>query len=131
MGELVVFNGTVMRGQPAHANLAGATFLEEVKTAPTYRLYSIGDLYPAMLHADSGGNAIAAELYQVPNHVWPRIRDSEPPGLYRGSLQLADGRLVDGMLGDADFVRKHATAEITSYGGWAAYLASLRTPEGR
>ena len=131
MEEFVVFNGTVMRGQPAHANLAGATFLEEVKTAPTYRLYSIGDRYPAMLRTDSGGSAIAAELYRVPHQVWPRIRDSEPPGLYRGSLELADGRVVEGMLGEADFVRRHATAEITSYGGWAAYIASRRPPDSR
>jgi hypothetical protein len=84
-----------------------------------------------MLRADSGGKAIAAELYRVPDQVWPRIRDSEPPGLSRGSLELADGRTVEGMLGDADFVRKHATAEITSYGGWAAYVASRPAPDGR
>src|SRR5262245_46555397 len=52
---LVVFNGTVMRDQPAHANLAGATFLEDVRTAPVYRLWTIGDRHPAMMRADKGG----------------------------------------------------------------------------
>ena len=39
----IMFNGTVMRGEPAHANLTGATFVESVSTAPVYRLWSIDD----------------------------------------------------------------------------------------
>jgi adenine/guanine/hypoxanthine permease len=120
----VVFNGTVMRGQPQHDNLDGATFLEDVHTARAYRLYSIGDRYPAMLRDDEAGASIAAELYEVPDAVWPRIRDSEPPGLYRGPVELADGRRVEGMLGDAAFVERSEAIEITTHGGWRAYLAS-------
>ena len=120
----VVFNGTVMRGQPQHANLEGATFLEDVQTAPAYRLYSIVDRYPAMLRDDEHGGSIAAELYEVPDARWPRIRDSEPPGLYRGPVELADGLWVDGMLGDAAFVESSDAIEITRFGGWRAYLAS-------
>jgi AGZA family xanthine/uracil permease-like MFS transporter len=121
---LVVFNGTVMQGEPAHANLAGATFLEEVRTAPAYRLYSIGDRYPAMVRTDAGGASIAAELYEVPDDVWPAIRDSEPPGLYRGPVELADGRLVEGMLGEPELVAAPEAVEITRHGGWRAYVAS-------
>ncbi|HEY2937705.1 MAG TPA: gamma-glutamylcyclotransferase [Gaiellaceae bacterium] len=122
--SLVVFNGTVMRGEPAHANLLGATFLEEVRTAPAYRLYSIGDRYPAMVRAEEGGALIAAELYEVPDEVWPAIRDSEPAGLYRGPVELADGRLVEGMLGERELVAGPEAVEITKHGGWRAYLAT-------
>lgn len=121
---LVVFNGTVMRGQPAYANLEGATFREEVLTAPVYRLYSIGDRHPAMVRDEQRGAAIAAELYEVPDDVWPRIRDSEPPGLYRGPTELADGRMVEGMLGERSLVEGPEAVEITEYGGWRAYLAA-------
>lgn len=120
---LVVFNGTVMRGQPAHHNLAGATFLEDVRTAPVYRLYSIGDRHPAMVRDDEGGAAIAAELYEVPDEGWPGIRDTEPPGLYRGTVELEDGREVEGMLGRPELVAGAEAIEITEYGGWRDYLA--------
>jgi AGZA family xanthine/uracil permease-like MFS transporter len=120
----VVFNGTVMRGEPAHGNLDGASFVEEVRTAPVYRLYSIGDRHPAMVRDDGRGAAIAAELYEVPDEVWPGIRDTEPAGLYRGPVELEDGRNVDGMLGEQSLVDGPDAVEITEHGGWRAYLAS-------
>ncbi len=36
-------NGTLMRGLALHKNLEGAEFFGKVRTAPIYRLYSIGD----------------------------------------------------------------------------------------
>lgn len=120
----MVFNGTVMRGQPAHGNLDGTTFLEVVRTASVYRLYSIGDRYPAMLRDDSKGAAIDAELYEVPDAVWPRIRNYEPAGLYRGAVELDDGRVLEGMLGEPALVEYPGVVEITKFGGWCAYLAA-------
>lgn len=118
--EMVVFNGTVMRGQPAHANLNAATFLREVRTAPRYRLFSIRDQYPAMARASVGGASIRAELYHVPAASWPSIRDIEPPGLFRGPVELADGSWVDGMLGNAELTL--VGVDITAFGGWVEYL---------
>ncbi|HEY4863950.1 MAG TPA: hypothetical protein VIK45_00420 [Candidatus Dormibacteraeota bacterium] len=49
----------------------------------------------------------------------------EPPGLYKGPVRLADGRTVDGIL----FPRELAEGshpDISDYGGWRAYAASLR-----
>lgn len=123
---LVVFNGTVMRGEPAHDNLKGAQFLEEVRTASSYRLYSIRDRYPAMIRSEEVGAIIEAELYEVPDEVWPGIRDSEPPGLYRGVVVLDDGRRVDGMLAEAGLISGPGARDITTFGGWRAYLASRR-----
>ena len=120
---LVVFNGTVMRGQPAHGNLEGATFVADVHTAPVYRLYTIGDRHPAMVRDDERGASIAAEVYEVPDDVWPSIRDTEPPGLYRGPVELDDGRTVEGMLGDQSLVDGPDAVEITQYGGWREYLS--------
>jgi AGZA family xanthine/uracil permease-like MFS transporter len=121
---LLVFNGTVMHGQPHHANLECTIFLEQVRTAPAYRLYSIGDRSPAMFRDDERGASIDAELYEVPDEVWLRILDRKPPGLYRGPVELEDGRRVEGMLGEPDLVASPEAVEITGHGGWAAYLAS-------
>jgi adenine/guanine/hypoxanthine permease len=121
---LIVFNGTVMRGEPAHANLGGCTFLEEVQTAPVYRLYSIGDRYPAMVRADEGGASIRAELYRVPEEAWPAVLDAEPVGLYRGPVELDDGRVVEGMLGEWELVVGPGAIEITDHGGWRAYVGA-------
>ena len=120
MGNLVVFNGGLMRGQSAHWMLRGATFLEQVRTAPCYRLYSIDDHHPAMLRDDQDGVSIVAELYDVPDDVWPGIRDFEPPGLYRGPVELADGRLLEGMLGESSLIAQ-GRKDISAYGDWAAY----------
>ena len=120
MGNLVVFNGGLMRGQSAHWKLKAATYIEAVYTAPCYRLYSIGDRYPAMLREDARGVSVAAELYYVPDEIWPYIDNIEPPGLYRGPVELADGRMLEGMLGQAPFVAKNGV-DISDFGGWADY----------
>jgi gamma-glutamylcyclotransferase (GGCT)/AIG2-like uncharacterized protein YtfP len=117
-------NGTLMRGLALHANLEGAEFLETCETAPCYRLYSIGDVHPGMFEIAEAGVAISGELYRVADAVLPRIESGEPPGLYRGPVQLSDGRVVQGIL----FPREMAESnhqDISTYGGWRAYVAAL------
>ena len=54
--------GTFMSGQPGHENLDGARFLEQVETAPEYRLYEVDGRWPALVQHDDGVS-ITAELY--------------------------------------------------------------------
>jgi len=115
-------NGTLMRGLELHANLTGAEFLGAFRTAPRYRLYSIGDRHPGMFEVPAGGVAVEGELYRLPPDVWHRVHAGEPPGLYRGPVTLADDRTVDGIL----FPRELAEGchrEISQYGGWREYVA--------
>lgn len=122
--ELFV-NGTLMRGLKLHENLSGAEFLGEFRTAPRYRIFSIGDLHPGMFEVDPGetGVAVAGELYRVPDDVWQRVEAGEPPGLYRGRVTLEDGREVWGILFPRDMAEgKHR--EITEFGDWRAYWAA-------
>jgi gamma-glutamylcyclotransferase (GGCT)/AIG2-like uncharacterized protein YtfP len=117
-------NGTLMRGLALHANLAGAEFLEACETAPRYRVYSIGDIHPGMFEVAQGGVAVAGELYRVPDDVIQRVEAGEPAGLYRGPVELGDGRIVQGIL----FPRAQAEGrylDISAYGGWRAYTSSL------
>lgn len=120
--SLLYVNGTLMRGLGLHDNLMGAEFLEEVSTAPKYRVHSIGDVHPGMYKVDSDGASIAGELYAVPMGVLLRVIEGEPPGLYRGPVELADGRVVPGILFDEQAAKKHP--DITKHGGWRAYTDS-------
>jgi gamma-glutamylcyclotransferase (GGCT)/AIG2-like uncharacterized protein YtfP len=122
--ELFV-NGTLMRGLKLHENLSGAEFLGEFRTAPRYRIFSIGDVHPGMFEVDPGetGVAVAGELYRVPDDVWQRVEAGEPPGLYRGRVTLEDGREVWGILFPREMAEgKHR--EITEFGDWRSYWAA-------
>jgi adenine/guanine/hypoxanthine permease len=117
-------NGTLMRGLALHANLDGAEFLEACETAPRYRVYSVGDVHPGMFEVGQGGVSVAGELYRVPEDVLARVETGEPPGLYRGPVELRDGRVVQGIL----FPREQAEGihpDISAYGGWRAYTSRL------
>jgi AGZA family xanthine/uracil permease-like MFS transporter len=120
--SILYVNGTLMRGLGLHDNLAGAEFLEEVSTAPKYRVHTIGDVHPGMYKVESGGAAVAGELYAVPMNVLLKVVEGEPPGLYRGPVELSDGRVVPGILFDEAAAKKHP--DITEHGGWRGYLAA-------
>ena len=123
--DLIFFNGTVMRGEPDHANLSGAHFVADATTAAEFRLFSIGDQYPAMVPRNDGGVAVEGELYRVPASVWPEILEGEPPGLHRDLIELSDGRTVYGIVGSEDLVAEKGS-DISAFGGWRPYLRHLR-----
>lgn len=118
-------NGTLMRGLELNRNLleAGAVFVCETTTEPSYRLWSIDDLHPAMLRVAEGGATIAVEIWSVPEEAFASLLMAEPAGLCIGKVRLADGREVLGVLGEPALCEgRH---EITSYGGWRAYIATI------
>ena len=117
-------NGGLMRGMALHGNLDGAAFLSEDRTAPRYRLYSIGDIHPGMFEVEAGGVSVAGEIYRVPAEVWVRVEAGEPPGLYRGTVRLASGRDIDGILYPQDLAEAHHK-DISEFGDWRAYLNAL------
>ena len=114
-------NGTLMRGLVLNENLinVGATFEREAHTEAAYRLWSIDDIYPAMIRVEQGGVAVAVEVWQVPLAGLGVILSQEPPGLAIGKVKLADGEEVLGVIGEPMTVA--GKQEITAYGGWRAY----------
>ena len=121
-------NGTLMRGLPLEKNLldAGAFFLREAATALCYRLWSINDNNPAMLRvdpADPQAVSVAVEVWQVPAAGLASVLMKEPEGLSVGKVTLSDGEVVLGVIGEPELVR--GQKEISSYGGWRSYIASL------
>jgi hypothetical protein len=121
---LLAVNGTLMRGLELNPNLiaAGAAFVRESRTAPTYRLWSIGDRHPAMLRVATGGVAVAVEVWEVPAAGIADILAKEPPGLCVGKITLHDGGEVLGVLGEP--LLCEGEREITHHGGWRAYMAA-------
>lgn len=124
MTRTLFVNGTLMRGLALHSNLAGAEFLGAFDTAPSYRLYSINDIHPGMFEVESGGISVPGEIYRMSDDIWARVEAGEPPGLYCGPVNLADGKVVDGILFPRDIAeREHK--DISDHGGWRHYIATL------
>ena len=121
---LLAVNGTLMRRLALNANLlaAGATFVREARTAPVYRLWSIGDRHPAMLRVATNGAAIAVEVWDVPPAGIADVLVKEPAGLAIGKVLLDDGSETLGVLGEMTLV--DGQREITAHGGWRAYIAA-------
>ena len=124
--ELAV-NGTLMRGLELNKTLlaVGAVFVKEMTTAPTYRLWSIDDRYPAMMCASTGGEAIALEVWRMPAEGLVTVLSEEPPGLCIGKVRLANDDTILGVLGEPFLCE--GKREITGFGGWRRYRSSTRT----
>jgi hypothetical protein len=122
---LLAVNGTLMRGLALNPNLLAvdAEFVRETMTEPSYRLWSIGDRHPAMMRVTGGGAAIAVEVWSVPAAGLASILANEPAGLTIGKVRLADGSVVLGVLGEPALCE--AQKEITAFGGWRSYIATL------
>ena len=90
-----------------------------------FDLYSIGDIHPAMLRVDSGGAAIALEIWELPPAGFAQVLAGEPAGLCIGKVVLSDAaEEVLGVLGEPWLVARGT--EITQFGGWRAYTAARR-----
>jgi AGZA family xanthine/uracil permease-like MFS transporter len=122
-------NGTLMRGEELHVNLGRAHFVREARTAPRYRMYSIGDVHPGMLPADGDGVSLEGELYRLDLEQLEALIAGEPAGLGVGVVELQDGERKLGIVWAAAELPDTA-ADISRFGGWRAYRAST-TATGR
>lgn len=134
--------GAHLSGMPLNSQLTerGATLLRATTTAPAYRLHALPGTVPPKPglqrvaeggegsegHKGSEGAAIALEVWAVPLAQVGSFLALIPPPLGLGSVELADGSWVKGFICEG-----HALAgaqDVTSHGGWRAYVASRTTP---
>ena len=108
----------------------GARLVATTRTAPGYRLYALADTTPpkpGLVRVPGfDGPGIELEVWAVPTSSFGSFVAAIPAPLGIGSMELADGSVVKGFICEP-FALETAT-EITHFGGWRAYLASLRRP---
>jgi allophanate hydrolase len=120
--------GAHLSGLPLNGQLLerGATLRETARTAPKYRLYALPDTRPpkpGLQRCAEGGAAIEVEVWDMPLAQVGSFLALVPSPLGLGSVELADGRFVHGFLCEAHALTQ--AQDISRFGGWRAYLASL------
>lgn len=123
--------GAHLSGMPLNVQLTqrDAVRVEQTVTAPCYRLYALADTEPSKpgLARVAQGAAIRLELWDIPLARFGEFVAEIPAPLGIGTLLLADGRRVKGFICEA-WALEGAT-DITEFGGWRDYLASLKGHE--
>lgn len=110
-------NGTLMRGFALNKNLLdlNAEYVSESRTCTKYRVWSVQDEYPAMIRDENEGEKIEVELWKLSSDAFISILLQEPPGLCLGKVELENGDVVLGILGEPYII--HEQKEITEFRG--------------
>lgn len=103
----------------------GGRFLQASETAPAYRFYSLAGGPPKRpgLVRSQDGTSISLEVWALPLEKFGMFMAGIPQPLGIGTIDLADGSKVKGFLCEAAGL--DGAEDITSFGGWRAYLDSL------
>jgi hypothetical protein len=126
--EIVVV-GAHLSGMPLNAELTslGASFRRAAKTTSDYRLYALAGgppKRPGLIRVEDGtGAPIACEVWALPPDGFGTFVAAIPSPLGIGTLRLADGTTPKGFLVEPQGLA--GAEEITSHGGWRAYIAHL------
>ncbi len=120
--------GAHMSGLPLNGQLTDlrGRFVCADETAPQYRLYALPGgppQRPGMVRVVEGGASIALEVWSLPSWAFGEFVSGIPAPLGIGTIELADGRTVQGFLCEAYATR--SAKDITSLGGWRAYVKSM------
>jgi gamma-glutamylcyclotransferase (GGCT)/AIG2-like uncharacterized protein YtfP len=117
--------GSALREVCGDQAALGLTFIEEARTAPRYRLYSLDDRFAALIEDERAGISVPGELVEVDEGRLEELLASEPPGVGQAAVELDDGRVVSAAFADPSLLPADAR-DITGFGGFAAYLSARR-----
>ncbi len=120
--------GAHMSGLPLNGQLTelGGRLERAGKTAPVYRLYALPGgppQRPGLVRVADNGGAIELEVWSLPSDRVGAFATKIPAPLGLGTVALADGSGVLGFLCESYAVS--SARDITSLGGWRAYMKSL------
>jgi len=122
--------GAHLSGMPLNTQLTerGATLVRTAETAPDYRFFALPGTVPpkpGLLRVAPGtGARIALEIWDMPVEHYGSFVALVPAPLAIGTLQLADGSSVQGFVCEA--LATSGAQDISHFGGWRAYIASLQ-----
>jgi allophanate hydrolase len=116
--------GAHLSGLPLNGELTrlGGTFVRSTETTPDYRLNALDTQppKPGLTRVGESGAKIAVEVWSLDAEGFGRFVAGIPAPLSIGTLTLSDGTSPKGFLAEASAIA--GTDDITSYGGWKAYL---------
>jgi allophanate hydrolase len=122
--------GAHLSGQPLNHQLSerGARRVGRRRTAPRYRLHALRTEppKPGLLDVGTGGASVEGELWELPPATLARLLAALPEPMLLGAVELADGTSVTGFFCHA--LATEGSPDISSYGGWRAYLAGAGEP---
>lgn len=124
--------GAHLSGMALNAELKAldAKLIEATKTAPDYKLYALKTTppKPGMLRVKAGkGASIELEIWSLSSSAFGKFVNAIPAPMAIGTVRLADGRSVKGFLVEPEVLSD--ARDITSYGGWRAYVAEAATAQ--
>jgi len=127
--------GAHLEGQPLNHQLTdrGGHLVIRTRTAGTYRFYALATdpPKPGLVRVDPtevDAASIEVEVWQLDDAAFASFVDAVPAPLAIGRVMLDDGSDVAGFL--CEPIALETATEITSHGGWRAYLASRRDVGG-
>jgi allophanate hydrolase len=127
--------GAHLSGMPLNGQLTerGATLVSSTQTLPDYKLYALPNTTPpkpGLLRVSPGsGHSIAVEVWEMPLQNYGSFVALIPAPLGIGTLQLMDGSLVQGFICEPQAML--GALEVSHFGGWRAYIASLKSAVGK
>ncbi len=124
----LVVAGAHLRGLPLEHQLIdrGARFVETTATAPVYRMFALANSTPpkpAVVYCGDAGAALEVDVWEVSPASFGSFVAAIPAPLCIGKVELADGSVHSGFLSEPRAT--DGATDITHFGGWRAYMASL------
>ena len=124
--------GAHLSGMPLNTQLTerGARLLQSTSTSPRYQFFALPNTTPpkpGLKFVGDGGSAIALEIWEMPMENYGSFVSLIPSPLGIGTVELIDGSSVQGFICEPRALE--GAKDISSFGGWRAYIASLnKTP---
>ena len=125
---LLAVVGAHLQGQPLNHQLTsrGATLARTLRSANDYRLYALAGTTPPkpglVRTPGFAGPGIELEVWSLTLSAFGSFVAEVPAPMVIGTVELEDATRVKGFLCEPSALE--ASSEITTFGGWRAYLAS-------
>jgi allophanate hydrolase len=127
---LIAVVGAHLSGEPLNYQLTerDGRLIRKTKTAPSYQLFALPGTSPPkpglVRVGCETGRSIDVEVWELPLTEFGSFIDGIPSPLTIGTVHLSDGRIAKGFL--CEEVAVQGARNISEFGGWRAYLKSLR-----
>ena len=125
---LLAIAGAHLTGQPANRELIelGGRLHARARTAGGYRMFTVPGPFPrpGLINTGDGpAQGLEIEVWSLPSAAVTQLFARVAPPLHLGQVTLDDGTRIQGFACDSGAA--NTSHDISEFGGWRAYLASL------